>query len=254
MRIAAGIVEYGDAEGLQRCLTSLDIGKGGFDGAIVIHRQFDHFELNDPSSFENTSTVAKKFSQIHLYWGELVSPNPKITQVEARNHYMIKAGELGYDWLMVIDSDEFVLPGADWKEFRRQLEYVQSLKLDDQIFDVQFFGSISDTGMYPRLFLDPGSVRYWIKHFWFVCMKKKMLYKGVGDAGRVITGIALRHGKILRTLEHMQATQDYYLWQAKIEQPTPEQIDEKPFKQIAQTQFNMDKWEENDQTSPNTKV
>lgn len=244
MKIAAGIVEYGDAEGLQRCLLSLDIGKGGFDGAIVIHRRFDHFDLNEPYHYEDTLAVTKKFPNIWLEVGDDENPENRITQVEARNFYMIKAGELGYDWLMVIDSDEFVLPGADWKEFRRQLEFVQSLKLSDQIFDIEFDGSISESGPRPRLFLDPGSIRYWIKHYWFCCMKKMVLQKGIGDAGRVITGIKLKHSKIIRTMNHVRATEDYYIWQEKIEQPTDEQIKEVPYKRIAQTQFNMDKWEE----------
>jgi hypothetical protein len=246
LKIAAGIVEYGDAEGLQRCLTSLNIGKGGFDLAIVVHRRFDHFDLNDQYHYQNTLTVVNKWPNGSIYLGAAneADPNTKITQVEARNEYMQKAGELGVDWLLVIDSDEFVLPNADWKEFRRQLEYIQSLKLDDQIFDIEFYGSISDSGGFPRLFLYPGSVRYWIKHYWFVCTTKQTLYKGVGDAGRIVTGIALRHSKIVRTMEHIQATQDYYVWQEKIEQPTPEQIIEVPYQQIARTQFNMDKWEE----------
>lgn len=241
MKIAAGIVEYADAEGLQRCLSSLDIGKGGFDGAIVVHRQFDHFDLDDKDNFfsKETEAVVSKFKNVLLD-----NSIERITQVEARNQYMQLAGRLGYDWLMVIDSDEFVLPGADWKEFRRQLEYVQSLKLDDQIFDIEFYGSISDSGMRPRLFLDPSSIRYWIRHYWFCCIKKMTLYKGIGDAGRVITGIRLRHSKIIRMMEHIQATQDYYIWQEKIEQPTPEQVAERPYKRIAKTQFNMDKWEE----------
>lgn len=247
MKIAAGIVEFGDAEGLQRCLTSLDIGNGGFDGAIVVHRRYEHFELKDPYHWQNTVAVVKKWPNGTIWLGSADddSPDtPKITQVDARNQYMEKAGELGYDWLMVIDSDEFVLPNPDWKEFRRQLEYIQGLKLDDQIFDVEFFGSISDSGAFPRLFLYPQSVRYWIKHNWFVCTTKQILYKGVGDAGRIVTGIALRHGKVIRTMEHMRATQDYYIWQERVEQPKPEQIMEVPYRKIAQTQFNMDKWEE----------
>ena len=250
IKIAAGIVEWGDAEGLQRCLSSLDIGKGGFDGAIVVHRKFDHFELDDPYHLENTRRVCEKVDNsdgsgkgtIWLGIGDDV--NHPITQVEARNIYMEKAGELGYDWLLVIDSDEYVLPGADWKEFRRQLEYVKSLKLSDQIFDVEFYGPISDSGMRPRLFLYPESVRYWVKHYWFICTAKNILYKGVSDAGRVITGIKLRHGKVLRTMEHIQASQDYYVWQDKIEQPTEEQVLHVPFKQVANTQFNLDKWQE----------
>lgn len=222
MKIAAGIVEYADPDGLDRCLSSLGLDKetGGFDGAIVIHRKFDHFEIENKGQIDylkETLAVAKKYPNVYVDHSE-----ERITQIEARNLYMQKAGELGYDWLMVIDSDEYVLPNAGWKKFRTQLEYVQSLNLDDQIFEIQFAGSLGETGPRPRLFLRPAGVFYWIKHYWFVISKKQMLCKGVSDSYRVIEGIYVRHGKIIRTPEHIKASLSYYEWQDLIEQPRDE--------------------------------
>jgi hypothetical protein len=229
IKIAAGIVVYADAEGLNRCLSTLALGKGGFDGAIVIHRRYDHFDLIDPESLEQTYLVGKRYPNVVVDHSDEL-----ITQVEARNLYMQMAGVLGYDWLMVIDSDEFVLPNANWQMFRDQLQYCQSLGLDDQVFDVQFEGNVGERGPRPRLFLDPSTITYWQKHYWFVLRKRMELLKGCGDAGRIIDGIKLRHGKLIRTQEHMEASNRYYEWQAKIEIPSAERlIDEQYRKHFA---------------------
>jgi Glycosyl transferase family 2 len=224
MKIAAGIVVYADVEGLDRCLSTLGIGQGGLDGAIIIHRRYDHFSLQDPTSLPETKRVARKYANVFVHHSD-----EPITQVQARNLYMEFAGQLGYDWLLVIDSDEFVMPNADWKEFRRQLEYVISLKLEHQIFDVEFEGSISERGPRPRLFLRPGTIRYHVKHYWWVLPERgNMLLKGMGDAGRIITGINLYHGKSIRTMKHITASMRYYQWQEVIEQPfeTPDKLAE----------------------------
>src|SRR5215831_1412261 len=214
VKICAGIVEYADAEGLDRCLGTLGLDQqDGFDGAIVIHRRFDEFNLIDKNSLANTKLVAKKYPNVTVDHSD-----ETITQVDARSRYCWLAGELGYDWLMVIDTDEYVLPNADFTEFRRQLDYVTSLGFEHQIFDIDFEGSLSQRGPRPRLFKDPGTIRYWVKHWWFVLTKTNILLKGIGDAGRIITGINLFHSKIIRSVEHIRASEQYYQWQDIIEQ------------------------------------
>jgi len=212
MKICAGICVYADAEGLHRCLSTLGLGEGGFDGAIVIHRRFEHFEMIEERSLEETKLVAKKFPNVHVDHSD-----EPISQVDARSLYFKLAGELGYDWLMVIDSDEYVLPNADWQTFRSQLDYVRSLNLEHQIFDIEFEGSLMQRGPRPRLFKDPGTIKYYTKHFWFVLTKSNILYKGLGDSGRIITGINVYHSKIIRSLEHIRASEKYYMWQELLE-------------------------------------
>jgi hypothetical protein len=214
LKIAAGIVVYADPEGLDRCLSTLALGRGGFDGAIIIHSRYEHFDLEDPRSLEDTQRVASKYHNVLVH-----NVEEPITQVDARSLYMEKAGELGYDWLMVIDSDEYVLQNADWGKFRSQLEYVLSLNPPHQIFDIDFDGSIIYRGARPRLFLDPGTVRYWVKHWWFILTKKGILCKGNSDSGRIIEGINVYHSKLVRSLEHIQASNLYYQWQELIEAP-----------------------------------
>lgn len=216
MKICAGIVEFGDPEGLDRLLQTLGLGQGGLDGAIVVHRKYDHFDLNETNKtfLQDTLKVASKYPNVFVDHSL-----ERIEQVQARNIYMQRAGELGYDWLLVLDSDEYLLPNPDWKRFRTEIEYIDSFKAEHQIFDVMMEGSLSDRGPRPRLFKDPSTITYWKRHYWWVLNKSNRLLRGVGDAERIISGVYIRHSKIVRTPEHLHASLAYYDWQEIIERP-----------------------------------
>jgi len=207
-KIAAAICVYGDPDGLDRCLYSLALQKGGLDGAIIIHTRFEGFDTEFADSLEQTLSVTKKYANVFVD-----SSHDILNQIKARNLYLEHAAKQGYNWVFVIDSDEYVARNADWPEFRRQLEFVDSLGLDHQVFDVKFEGPISETGPRPRLLKNPGSITYWIKHYWFVLKDKHILLKGHGDAGRMIGGIFVLHGKFIRTQEHQTASILYNKWQ-----------------------------------------
>lgn len=213
MKIAAGICEYGDTEGLYRCLGSLGLGTGGFDQAIIIHGRFSNFDLKDEDALEQTKAIITRFPKdtiklIALHGGAL-------SETDSRNLYMKTAAELGYDWLLVIDSDEYLAHKlTDFKEFRRQLQYVMNLGLSHQIFDVQLDGNIpAYHGPQPRLFYRPGTIKYWGRHYWWVLEESMKLYKGQSDAARVIGGIHLLHDHTIRGSEYYTASINYKEWQ-----------------------------------------
>lgn len=218
MKIAAGIVEYGDPDGLYRLLASLALDQENtIDLAIVVHSRFKYFDIkniDDEQALRQTQKILSKFPQSRVKLVTLANNVHNNTQVESRNLYFKAAAEEGCDWLLVMDSDEYVARNADWKEFRRQLEFVISLDLPHQIFDIQMEGILAMyRGPRPRLFYRPATIRYWKKHFWFVLEEKGICYKGVGDAGRVIGGIYLLHDKTVRSLDHYNATLGYNEWQ-----------------------------------------
>src|SRR6266496_3466920 len=223
MKIAAGICEYGDTDGLYRCLGSLGLGNGGIDKAIIIHGRFRDFKLDKPNAYEETKKIISRFPEGTV---ELVQAPNAITEIEARNLYLEIAGGLGMDWLLVIDSDEFLAHKlTDFKEFRRQLQYVMDLQAEfpqgiakHQIFDIQLEGSIpAFRGPQPRLFLRPQTVKYWGKHFWFVLEETRQIYKGQSDAARIIGGILLCHDHTIRDSSYYTASVHYKEWQEQHE-------------------------------------
>lgn len=214
MKVAAGIVEYGDSKSLDRCLLSLGLGHGGgIDSAIIIHGRYPHNPIQPlPCITDDTTRVAqsKAFPKGSVLLKRLYQPT---TEIEMRNMYMQMAAAHGCDWLLVIDSDEYVAPNADWKLFREQLEFVQSLQLKHQVFDVMFEGTVSERGPRPRLFYRPLSVKYWKKHYWWVLEEQMICLKGMSDSGRIIEGIYLLEDKSLRTPKYESTITSYKAWQ-----------------------------------------
>jgi hypothetical protein len=216
MKIAAGICEYGDPDGLYRCLNSLNLGNGGIDKAIIVHGRFRDFHLDKSDAYEETKKICSRFPE-----GTIVLIRAAyLTEIQSRNLYLEKAAELGCDWLLVIDSDEFLARKlTDFQEFRRQLQYVMDVQAEipsarHQIFDIQLEGSIpSYRGPQPRLFLRPQTVKYWGKHYWFVLEETKQIYKGQSDAARVIGGILLCHDHTIRDSTYYNASVHYKEWQ-----------------------------------------
>lgn len=238
MKVAVGIVEYGDAAGLYRTLASLRLDKPDtIDLAIVVHSRFEHFNLTaDPTpeeALQQTQDVLAKCPQDRV---KLVLPpiavgvtntaageregqlRASTTQIHSRNLYLKEAADQGCDWVLVLDSDEFIAKNADWPTFRKELEFIMSLELPHQIFDVQMEGMLAMyRGPRPRLLYRPATIKYWKRHYWLVLEETMICYKGASDAGRIVGGIHLMHDRTVRSMNHYNATQAYNDWQIENE-------------------------------------
>lgn len=219
MKIAAGIVEYADASSLDRCLRSLDLGQGGpgIDVAIIIHGRYLNNPIKSTCCISDDTiqvTESKAFPPGSVFLKRL---HHATTEIEMRNLYLKMAAAKGCDWLLVIDSDEYIAPNADWTKFRQQLEFVQSLGLSHQVFDVMFEGTVAQRGPHPRLFYRPLSVRYWKRHYWWVLQEQNICLKGMGDAGRIIEGIYILEDKSLRDSRYEATITSYKAWQQEFE-------------------------------------
>jgi hypothetical protein len=216
MKIAAGIVEYADSNSLERCLRSLDLSQGGgIDSAIIIHGRYANNPIRPkPCYTDDTSKLAESFPLGTVILKRLHQPT---SEIDMRNLYMKTAGDKGFDWLLVLDSDEYIAPNADWTKFREQLEYCKSLQLQHQVFDVTFEGTNAERGPRPRLFYRPLSVRYWKRHYWWVLTEQDIALKGVGDAGRTIEGIIVLQDKGQQNQEYKDAIESYKGWQQTYE-------------------------------------
>lgn len=228
MKIAAGICEYADPEGLYRCLASLGLDNGGIDLAIIIHGRFNHFDIPNIVKEEALADTKRIISKFPPNTVELaMASTTGASEIDNRNLYLKIAAKKGYDWLLVIDTDEYIARNADWKTFRSQLEFVMSLGLEHQIFDVQFEGNIpAYIGPRPRLFYRPKSIKYWKRHYWWVLEESMTLYKGLSDAGRIIGGIYMMHDHTIRDSKYYNAAINYKEWQQVEEAKVAEQQQE----------------------------
>ena len=102
MKIAAGINTYANPLGLQATLESLT---GGVDAQLVIHGRYPIFPVQHASVYSKTKTVCKEYPNTQLIQLDA-------TELEKRQKYLELRQD--YDFLIVIDDDEYISDGADW--------------------------------------------------------------------------------------------------------------------------------------------
>lgn len=163
MRVGVGIIFFDDARGLQRCLSSIE---SHVDLIIAIDGRFKDFEEGYDISNDGSKEVVESFSNARYYCF------PNLTEIEKRNKYLEIAHAYRLDFLLVLDSDEYVK--IDYTLFHNNLEaimfqkqyldlgLVQSpevygIKMYDQQFEKP---DIIVERHNERLFYKPGCLRY----------------------------------------------------------------------------------------------
>jgi len=116
--IAAGIVFFDDEKGLRRCLNSIS---NHIDTIIAIDGRFKRFEDGHDISIDNSRKVIESFPNASYYC------HPRLTEIDKRNKYLEIAGSKNIDFLLVIDSDEYVV--IDRIEFFKNLDKIKKYKI-----------------------------------------------------------------------------------------------------------------------------
>jgi hypothetical protein len=184
LKIAAGVNTYANPDGLEICLESLS----GVDKRLVIHGRYPHFQDVDPYSESKTKAVCTKYPDTQLI--QLDAP-----ELEKRQKYL-ELSE-GFDFLLVIDDDEYITQGADWQLFKKTCQNMIEHPSQYYIYDIMFDGPIAESGPRPRLFYQPSKIKYERKHYWWR-LPNGRLADGMSDSCKVVDGIRITHDKTPR--------------------------------------------------------
>ena len=199
VKIAAGICTYSDSLGLARLLESL---AGGRVDSIVIHGPFLSYYNLDSESSSNTSAVCKVYPNTRLI--DLVQP---MSEVERRQTYLDLANN--YDFLLIIDSDEYVCDGADWSLFRKNCERLLESGKHHYIYDIMMDAKHpSNSGPKPRLFREPSKIKYYKKHYWWL-LPNDRVGAGGSDSCEIVDGIKIMWDESLRSPDRIKAKEEY---------------------------------------------
>ena len=203
MKIGAGINTYANPLGLETTLASLT---GGVDAQLVIHGRYPNFPVQHASAYSKTKTVCKEYPGIQLIQLDA-------TELEKRQKYLELSQD--FDFLIVIDDDEFISDGADWGYFRQNCQQVIDQHAGHYIYDIMFDGPIAQSGPRPRLFYCPSKIKYDRKHYWWR-LPNGRLADGMSDSCKVIEGIKITHDKSLRLNgDYNLAVLKYQHWSAR---------------------------------------
>lgn len=206
MRIAAGIVSFDDERGLRRCMNSIH---EYVDLMIVIDGRFRYFEDDHDISSDNSREVVKSFSNSAYYC------YPNLTEIEKRNKYLEFAGDKSIDFLLVIDSDEFVV--INEAEFLLHLDKLRNLKMIGgyrgdtadvygvKIFEKHFEKPNCIRERYiERIFYKPGNLRYQSIHCNLVDVDNPARNFTTGKYSSEIHGITLYNDDDLRSNHYLE--------------------------------------------------
>lgn len=206
MKLAAGICFYEKSlTAIQRCIESI---KNDVDIIFAIDGRFDHFPDKDDFSSPEVRDYLRSISHVVLV-------DLQAGEIEKRQKYCDMARDYGVDYLLIIDSDEYVIK-ADWKAFRKNLAKCSDSK---NVYGIRFAYSAPvhfDTTPYPRLWHKPYEMHY-IKHNLWHSQKQGDI-RSTSECP-VIEGIIMTGDNNLVTPEYIQKGRVYQEWLIRHENP-----------------------------------
>ena len=204
MKFGVGVSFYNDKVGLRRLFASLSASK--VDIILAIDGRYPGFRSPFDLSNDGSRSVCNIFHNVLLV-------DFPATQIRKRNKYLQLSKQYGLDFLLILDSDEYIQEGADWALFKHACE--ESVRLDEyqyRIYDVRYQNEMPwDLGERPRVWFRPWQIRYDVKHYrWIIRAKCKDRPVYEGDNGRrLLPGITIKHQRSIRPKERNKAMDDY---------------------------------------------
>jgi hypothetical protein len=212
MRFGVGCSFYQDVNGLKRLLRSID---SRVDLCILIDGRYPSFGRGKspalpPLSTDGSREVCKQYDNTLLV-------DLPATQIAKRNAYLQLSKRYALDFLLILDSDEYIGKAADWDMFKREAEKRVNLDLRMyRIYDLRYEDTEGwNNGQRPRVFFRPWEIRYDIKHYRWVIKAKNHLDRPVyeGNHGRfLLPGIAIKHDRFVRGPERNKDMDLYEDW------------------------------------------
>lgn len=213
----AGIVTYGDWEGLSRTLLSL---QGLCIDVLVLHCKFIGFPLEISESFEKTRKVVHRLHDRGMFLPISYNRFPTMTHFyhyeymrewQLRQKILELCPRYRADHLLIIDSDEYVT--GDFEKFDKSLTEAKKEFPEDNVFGI----NCTHQGGYqhfPRLWFNPQNMMYKFSHYRFINKGElNHYYDDYEDPIRkVLDGIKIIHGDDMRTEEQREASKEYGKW------------------------------------------
>jgi hypothetical protein len=141
-------------------------------------------------------------------------------QIEKRQAIADRVAELGYRYMIVIDSDEYVGPESNWNEFLADLSRKSIRQETGNVFDIPIHtdkdyvkaSNVVQEGWrtYPRIWFHPGLLEYFELHWW---IRRKEMTEREAVKNRherlgsqiAVKGVNLYHDSKLRTKRFKEA-------------------------------------------------
>jgi len=195
-----------------------------FDYVIAVDGRYEGYDVDHDFSIDNSEDLLRKYPNVILdrYAG---------WQVLKRQRYLDIAGELKCDFLIVVDTDEYLHPNyTDFPLFWRNLAKYSRKYPDDRLFRIKLFIPkhwrkahnkcwSNRFKAVTRIHKDPGTMRYCGECHWMWCPKEMTDAQIVVEqheifkSKRIIEGVRLMTDSQLRDETKLKIRDKWAWWQ-----------------------------------------
>jgi len=205
--LTAGVIFWNDKKGLERLLPTLK----DFDRVYCIDGRFKAME--GETNIGNDGS----WQEVLKYKNTVENGNNNCLEPEKRSIYLTMAEQYNDDYLLVIDSDEWIT--GDIETFRSNLLKVIESPNDEGVYCIDYLNQDNTPNdVKPRIFHKPGNLRYWETHNMLQKQDTKRIFRPSTECP-VVKGITMHHDHKLRTLERENQIQEYQKWLFAYEAP-----------------------------------
>lgn len=198
--IAVGLCFYNDLESLKRGVPTYA------DDVDYIFAIDGRFSLYDGPDYSTPETVEYLKSFPNVIYDQFIG-----MEHEKRQRYVELCKKHNIDYLLIIDSDEYILTNADWKTFKGNAEKANLEHPNDNFFGIDFRYSQESIkpelfSPFPRLWIRPQECEYYKTHCFF--KNRSGVVRSSSYAPKV-EGIRMGLGDELRTPEYLNSISRY---------------------------------------------
>lgn len=198
MRLAVGISFYYDYRSLKRCLDSLT---GHGHHIICVDGRYTDIPNPSDVSMDASRELVWEYDDALLF----THPGPEVYK---RNKILELCGE-SFEYCLMIDSDEYILPGANWEEFKQNMQDIT--RMDNGRYNIYGVRAKLQKGStsWPRLWYRPYDMEYYLCHNVFKNKLSGRILHSPTAAESLIDGITIASDDSLRTEEYMMNSAIY---------------------------------------------
>jgi hypothetical protein len=213
--IAVGYCYYNDLKSIQRGIPTF------VDDVDFVFAIDGRFSLREGPDYSDDGST----EYLELFKNVIIR---KFVGMEhdKRNVYMELCEEMDIDVLLIIDSDEFIMEGADWELFRDNIDKIKNEV--SSIYGMKAYSGITESmehytmrgdeqfAIYPRVWINPGTIRY---------EKAHCIFRVNGNLIRSppnlkpVEGVSLAMSDEFRDEDYLKKTSEYQAKMIKYEIP-----------------------------------
>ena len=216
--LAAGLNTYQDLPGMKRTIASII---EHVDKIFVVDGRYPDWGAADDPQFSTDGT--QEFCESHPLASKKIEYHQLFAEQKAKRSRYLELAK-AYRFLLVIDSDDYILSDSNWSKFLETLRTSDRFKDGvrkrcQYVHNMTYVVEPGKTNTFGKLIYRPGELRY--TSHWYLIRKadgKRAWYQNMGDRD-VVEGIVMSGNDNMRPNLQQRFEQDIdYQWALELKE------------------------------------